>query len=91
MDGLEKDQLRIATYELISQFEEGCRQFLYQYKKLYPQVKKGQKRFPADLNNLLVKKGNKQNRFRKEIAELIGEDLTLMIEENMQWKQILPL
>ncbi len=80
MDGLEKDQLRIATYELISQFEEGCRQFLYQYKKLYPQVKKGQKRFPADLNNLLVKKGNKQNRFRKEIAELIGEDLTLMIE-----------
>ena len=80
IDGLENNNIRKAVYGLISQFEEGCRLFLQEYKHLYPQVKKGGKILPADLNDILVKKGNKQNKFRKEISELIGEDLTLTIE-----------
>ncbi len=82
IDGLQNNYIRKAVYELISQFEEGCRQFLYQYRKIYPRVKVGKKTdtYSANLNNFLVEKGNKHNRFRKEIAELIGEDLTLTIE-----------
>lgn len=80
LEGLENDKLRIAVYDLIPQFEEGCRHFLYKHKKISPQVRKGQKILTANLNDILVEKGDKQNKFRKKIAELIGEDLTLTIE-----------
>jgi hypothetical protein len=64
----------------LSQFEYGCRHYLKVHKKIYPVERKGGREDLVDLNKILVQKGEHENRFRKAMVELLGEDLTLEIE-----------
>lgn len=68
--GLKKD-IRKATYLLISQFEYGCVNYLKDRKKIYPTITKGTMTVKIDLNHILT-----NNKFRKKIVEILGEDLT---------------
>ena len=73
-------EIRRSLYDLISQFEYGCREYLKNYKKLYPMITKGSMTTTIDLNHMLVVKKDKTNKFRSAIGEVLGEDLTLEIE-----------
>ena len=78
--GLEENKLRNATFEIIAQFEYGCRNYLKNICNIYPVVYKGNNPVSMDLNHILVQKGDSINENRKKIVEIIGEDLTLNIE-----------
>lgn len=78
LDGLNKN-IRRATFDLISQFEYGLREYLKIHKKQYPTIKKGGEIYNIDLNNILVNK-EKNQVFRKHIVEILGEDLTQELE-----------
>ena len=73
-------EIRRSLYDLISQFEYGCREYLKNYKKLYPKITKGSMTTTIDLNHMFVVKKDKTNKFRSAICEVLGEDLTLEIE-----------
>lgn len=75
-----KNEIGVALYDLLSQFEYGCRHYLKVHKKIYPIERKGGREDLVDLNKILVQKGERENRFRKAMVELLGEDLTLEIE-----------
>ena len=77
LDGFNRN-IRKALYDLIPQFEYGLTQFL-KSKGLYPIMYRGSSRFPIDLNHILTSKST-QNKFRSELVEIIGEDLTLELE-----------
>jgi len=78
LEGLNRN-IRKATFNLISQFEYGLREYLRVYKKQYPTIKKGSENYSIDLNNILVKK-SKNEIFRRHIVEILGDDLTQEIE-----------
>lgn len=78
LEGLNRN-VRKATFDLISQFEYGLREYLRAYKKQYPTIKKGSENYNIDLNNMLVNK-SKNEVFRKHIVEILGDDLTQEIE-----------
>lgn len=78
--GLEENKLRLATFELIAQFENGCRFYLKEFCNSYPIIYKGNTPVSIDLNHILVQKASKINNNRNKIVEVIGEDLTLNIE-----------
>lgn len=72
-------QIREGLDGILVQFEHGCRMFLKNYKKLYPQRKKGSKYDGLSFEDMFVCKG-KETKFRKAICEILGNDLTLAIE-----------
>ena len=78
LEGLNRN-VRKATFDLISQFEYGLREYLRIHKKQYPTIKKGSEKYNIDLNNILVNK-SKNEVFRKHIVEILGDDLTQEIE-----------
>lgn len=71
--------IRGGMFKLVAKFEKGCREYLKSLG-MYPIIKKGSQSVNIDLNHILVEKKNKENRFRKAIVEIWGEDLTLAIE-----------
>lgn len=73
-------EIRRSLYDLMYQFEYGCREYLKNYKKLYPKITKGSMTTTIDLNHMFVVKKDKTNKFRSAICEVLGEDLTLEIE-----------
>ncbi len=78
IEGLNKN-IRTATFNLISQFENGLREYLRVYKKQHPTIKKGGESYNIDLNNILVNK-QKNQVFRRHIVDILGEDLTQELE-----------
>lgn len=78
--GLNENKFRQATFELIAQFENGCRTYLKDFCNIYPIIYKGNNPVSIDLNHILVQKTSKINNNRNKIVEVIGEDLTLNIE-----------
>ncbi len=80
LKGMEENKLRNATFEIIAQFEYGCRNYLKNVCNIYPVVYKGNNPVSMDLNHILVQKGDTINENRTKIVEIIGEDLTLNIE-----------
>ncbi len=78
--GLNENKFRQATFELIAQFENGCRVYLKDFCNIYPIIYKGNNPVSIDLNHILVQKSSKTNKNRNKIVEVIGEDLTLNIE-----------
>lgn len=78
-NGLNRN-IRKALYDLIPQFENGCREYLKKYKNLYPVINKGAMSVKIDLNHIFVQRGEKENPFREAIREILGDDLTLQIE-----------
>ncbi len=70
-------KIREAIYDLIAQFEYGCKMFL-RNRKIYPVTFINKRRKDLDLNHILSSKA--KNKFRDEISNIIGEDLTLSIE-----------
>lgn len=77
LDGFTRN-IRKALYDLIPQFEYGLTYF-FKAKGIYPIMYRGSNRILIDLNHMLTSK-TKQNKFRDEIVEIIGEDLTLELE-----------
>lgn len=77
--GLNK-KIRSGLYGLITQFENGCRDYLEKQKHLFPLIRKGGKDDPINLNDMFVKKEGKDNKFRDALVEFLGEDLTHEIE-----------
>ena len=80
LKGLTDNSYRTCVFDLLAQFENGCRLYLKNYCKLYPTIIKGGQAVNIDLNHMLVQKGSNENKFRQKIAELIGFDLTTNIE-----------
>lgn len=80
LKGLTDNSYRTCVFDLLAQFENGCRLYLKNYCKLYPTIIKGGQTVNIDLNHMLVQKGSNENKFRQKIAELIGFDLTTNIE-----------
>lgn len=78
--GLNENKFRQATFELIAQFENGCRAYLKDFCNIYPIIYKGNNPVSIDLNHILVQKTSKTNKNRNKIVEVIGEDLTINIE-----------
>ena len=70
-------KIREAIYDLISQFEYGCKMFL-RNKNIYPVTFINKRRKELDLNHILSSKA--KNKFKDEISSIIGEDLILSIE-----------
>lgn len=71
--------IRLGLFDLITQFEKGCRHYLKETKNIYPVVKHGSKYDEINLNDMLVKK-QKENKFRNAICEIIEKDLALELE-----------
>lgn len=80
IEGLETDELSRATFNLIAQFENGCRNYLKEKCNIFPIVDKGGNSIPMNLNHILVQKRSSPNKNREKIVDLLGEDLTLGIE-----------
>ncbi|MDD6994986.1 MAG: hypothetical protein SPH68_01230 [Candidatus Borkfalkiaceae bacterium] len=78
--GLSENKFRQATFELIVQFENGCRTYLKDFCNIYPIFYKGNNLVSIDINHMLVQKTSKANNNRNRIVEVIGEDLALNIE-----------
>ena len=72
-------QFRLGLFDLIPQFEKGCRIYLKDYKNIYPVVKHGSKYDEINLNDILVKK-EKTNKFRNALLEILDSDLVLELE-----------
>ncbi len=75
-----KRNIRIGLADLIIQFENGCRNYLARYKKIYPEIRRGSKHDTISLTTIFVDKDGKGNKFRNAICEILGENLTLAIE-----------
>lgn len=73
-------KVKEALYFLVSQFEFGCYSYIKEYKKIYPVINKNGRTFNINLNNILVCKENEKNHFRDCIAEILGNDLTTLLE-----------
>ena len=71
--------IRRGLYNLIAKFEKGCREYIKSLK-IYPIVKKGSQDVIIDLNHIIVQKKGKDNRYRKVVSDIIGNDLSLAIE-----------
>lgn len=80
IDGLTNDAYKTCVFDLLAQFENGCRLYLKNNCNLYPIISKGGQTVKIDLNHILVQKGKKENKFRNKLVELIGSDLTTNIE-----------
>lgn len=72
-------KIRLGLFDLITQFEKGCRFYLKNTKNLYPVVKHGSKYDKTNLNDMLIKK-QKDNKFRDAICEIVEKDLVLELE-----------
>lgn len=79
--GLSKN-IRRSVYFLVSQFEFGCVEYLKNKKRIYPRITKGSKSVPIDLNEILS-----DTKFRKHIADSLGEDLTKELQFLLVEKQ----
>lgn len=71
--------IRLGLFDLIVQFENGCRIYLHSYKSLYPLVRNGSKYSQLSLDSIFVQK-KKTNKFRTALCEILDKDLVLEIE-----------
>ena len=72
-------KIRLGLFDLITQFEKGCRYFLKEIKNIYPVVKHGSKYDEINLIDMLVKK-QKKNKFRNAICDIVEKDIVLELE-----------
>lgn len=73
------NNIRKSLYNLISQFEFGCVQFLRNHKRVHPKTTKGKRKESINLNDILVEKDGTA-KYREPIVELLGADITRSLE-----------